>query len=226
VLFRSNIPDIGGIGLGTSIRQDARLDGLKLLIFSSVGQKGDAAIFARAGFNAYLNKLSSYDTLHAMLSTMLDHSTGDAIVTQHSIEEAKQSNENKLPTFDASILLVEDITPNQTIAKKFLSQMGIEVDVANDGQGAIDAFNSNSYDLIFMDCRMPVMDGYEATTIIRKLEKEMGKTPLPIIALTANASSDDRILCEQVGMNDVVTKPYKRADLSSCLQQWLPLAKS
>ena len=161
-----------------------------------------------------------------MLSTMLDHSTGDAIVTQHSIEEAKQSNENKIPTFDASILLVEDITPNQTIAKKFLSQMGIEVDVANDGQGAIDAFNSNSYDLIFMDCRMPVMDGYEATTIIRKVEKEMGKAPLPIIALTANASSDDRILCEQAGMNDVVTKPYKRAHLSSCLQQWLPLAKS
>jgi CheY-like chemotaxis protein len=158
-----------------------------------------------------------------MLSTMLDHRTGDAIITQHSIQEAEQSSGDEVLSFDASVLLVEDITPNQTVAKKFLSQMGVEVDVANDGQGAIDAFNSHSYDLIFMDCRMPVMDGYEATAIIRKLEKEKGKTPLPIIALTANASSNDRILCEQVGMNDVVTKPYKRADLSNCLQQWLPL---
>lgn len=217
-----NIADTGGIGLGINIRRDSRLDSLKLLIFSSLGQRGDAATFTRAGFNAYLNKLSSYDTLRAMLSTMLDHCTGDAIITQHSIQEAKQSNGDEVLTFDASVLLVEDITPNQTVAKKFLAQMGVKVDVANDGQGAIDAFNSSSYDLIFMDCRMPVMDGYEATTIIRKLEKETDKTPLPIIALTANASSDDRRLCEQVGMNDVVTKPYKRTDLSSCLQQWLP----
>lgn len=217
-----NIPDIGGIGLGIEIRRDTRLDDLKLLIFSSVSQRGDAAIFTRAGFNAYLNKLSSYETLRTMLSAMLDHSTGDAIITQHSIEEAKQSEEDEALAFNASILLVEDIRPNQMVAEKFLSQMGADVDVANDGQEAIDAFNSNNYDLIFMDCRMPVMDGYEATEIIRNLEKEKDKKPLPIVALTANAASDDRVLCEKVGMNDVVTKPYKRADLSNCLQRWLP----
>jgi PAS domain S-box-containing protein len=220
-----NIPDIGGIGLGINIRRDARLDNIKLLIVSSAGQRGDAAIFTRAGFNAYLNKLSRYETLRAMLSAMLSHSTGDAIITQHSIEEAKKSGEDESPTFKASILLVEDIQPNQMVAKKFLSQMGAKVDIANDGQEAIDAFNSKTYDLIFMDCRMPVMDGYEATETIRKLEKKWNRTPVPIIALTANASSDDRILYEQVGMNDVVTKPYRRADLSNCLQQWLPRAR-
>jgi CheY-like chemotaxis protein len=75
-----------------------------------------------------------------------------------------------------------------------------------------------------MDCRMPKMDGYEATKAIRTLEQESNKTPVPIIALTANASSDDRLLCEQAGMNDMVTKPFKRTDLPDCLQQWLPSA--
>jgi CheY-like chemotaxis protein len=224
-IIEHNIPEIGGIELGINIRRDARFDNLKLLIFSSVGQKGDAAIFTHAGFNAYLNKLSSYEALRAMLSAMLDHTAGQSIITQHSIEEALQSSEDHSLTFDATVLLVEDILPNQIVAKKFLSQMGVKVDIANDGQEAIDAFNANTYDLIFMDCRMPLMDGFEATEVIRKLEKEQGKATLPIIALTANASSDDRISCEQAGMNDVVTKPYKRADLSNCLQLWLPPAR-
>ncbi|MCP4432650.1 MAG: response regulator [Gammaproteobacteria bacterium] len=221
----NNLPGIGGIELGINIRRDTRLGDLKLLIFSSVGQKGDAAIFARAGFNAYLNKLSCYETLRAMLSAMLDHTSDQSIITQHSIEEARQSNEDEIQTFKASVLLVEDIAPNQLVAKKFLSKLGVEVDVASDGQEAVDAFHSNIYDLIFMDCRMPVMDGYEATRKIRKLEKEGDKMPIPIIALTANASSDDRVLCKQVGMNDVVTKPYRRDDITNCLLQWLPFAQ-
>ena len=217
-----NIPEIGGIELGIRIRGDSRFDDLKLLIFSSVGQKGDAAIYSRAGFNAYLNKLSGYDTFRAMLSAMLDHVSGNPIITQHSIEEALQSSKDEPVVFDARVLLVEDILPNQLVAKKFLGQMGVSVDVASDGQQAIDAFRANHYDLVFMDCRMPLMDGFEATEVIRELEKQRGKAAVPIIALTANASDDDRILCEQAGMNDVVTKPYKRADLSNCLQLWLP----
>ncbi len=217
-----NIPEIGGIELGINIRRESRLDNLKLLIISSVGQKGDAALYTRAGFNAYLNKISGYDTLRAMLSAMLDHVPGHAIITQHSIEEALHSTEGESIAFKASVLLVEDIMPNQLVAKKFLNQMGVEVDVASDGLKAIEAYKTNSYDLVFMDCRMPSMDGFEATEIIRKLEQENGVTKVPIIALTANASSDDRLLCEQAGMDDVVTKPYKRADLSNCLQLWLP----
>jgi PAS domain S-box-containing protein len=119
------------------------------------------------------------------------------------------------------ILLVEDTLPNQRIARKFLEDMGIHVDVANNGKEAVAAYKDNDYDMIFMDCRMPVMDGYHATELIRGLEKGKGKTPIPIVALTANASQSDRVLCEESGMNGVVTKPYKRADLSHCVQHWL-----
>ena len=100
--------------------------------------------------------------------------------------------------------------------------MGLEVDIANDGLEAIEAFKSSHYDLIFMDCRMPVMDGYEATRSIRQLEQGNSKKPVPVIALTANASNDDKLLCEQAGMDDVITKPFKHTDLSDCLRTWLP----
>ncbi len=222
-----NMPETSGMELGIQIRNDTEFDDLKLLIFSSIGQKGDAALFLKAGFNAYLSKLSRYETLRAMLSEILNHSAGDPIITQHSIEDAIQSDAAApQPSFQASILLVEDVLPNQIVANKFLTSMGLEVDVAGNGIEAVEAFRNNNYSLIFMDCRMPEMDGYDATKAIRALEKEDNQSPMPIIALTANATNDDRKLCEQAGMDDVVTKPFIKTDLSTCLQQWLPQGKA
>ena len=144
-------------------------------------------------------------------------------VKESSAVTAAELNASELNlTRPVRILLVEDTLPNQRIARKFLQEMGISVDVANNGEEAVAAFKHNGYDLVFMDCRMPVMDGYEATRLIRKQELDnKHKHPVPIIALTANASKADRQLCEQCGMNDVLTKPYKRAELSACVQRWL-----
>lgn len=221
-ILYNNMHGINGDELGIKIRSDAQLNDLKLLIFSSTGQKGDATYYSNIGFNAYLKRLCRYDTLRTILSDMLNHRTGNPIITQHSIEEVIQFNDAPEQTFNASVLLVEDVLPNQLIAKKFLEKMRVNVDVAGDGREAIEAFETNEYDLIFMDCRMPIMDGYEATKAIREIEKESGKTPIPIIALTANATHDDLKACEQAGMNEVITKPFRRVDLSDCLQQWLP----
>jgi signal transduction histidine kinase/CheY-like chemotaxis protein len=226
VILDHNMKDMSGLELGIDIRNLAQFDELKLLIFSSVGEKGDAALFAQAGFNAYLNKLSRYDTLRAILSSVLKHIPDQPIITQHTIEDARKSSEEVELSIDASILLVEDILPNQIIAKKFLTNFGCDVDVAINGKEAVEAYENNKYDLVFMDCRMPEMDGYEATRLIRQIEKENNKLRMPIIALTANAFSDDRILCDEAGMDDMVTKPFRRADLSTCLQQWLPQGKA
>ena len=221
-----SMPSMSGMELGMAIRMQSVFDELKLLIFSSVGQKGDAALFAKAGFNAYLNKLCRYEVLNNILATMLSHTLDCAIITQHSIEDSKEASLWQDYVFNSSILVAEDNLTNQIIAKKFLAKMGVEVKVVNNGQEAVDAVKSMSFDLIFMDCRMPIMDGYEATSAIRVIEKENNKIAIPIIALTANATSDDRILCEQVGMNDVVTKPFKKSDLSDCLLKWLPEQQS
>ena len=134
--------------------------------------------------------------------------------------ESKKDNDAQLSsTYDARILLVEDIPANQLIARKMLQKMGLTVELAKNGQQAIDRFEENQYDLILMDCRMPEVDGYEATVEIRKREK--GGIRIPIIALTANASEEDRLLCRQSGMDDVVTKPFRRIDLQNCMQRWL-----
>lgn len=107
------------------------------------------------------------------------------------------------------ILLVEDNIVNQQVIVTTLQKYGCMVDVANNGQEAIDKFKSSKYDLIFMDCQMPVIDGFEATEIIRKYEKTKGKTHTPIVALTANALETDRKSCLESGMDDFVIKPIR-----------------
>ena len=201
------------------------LDKAVLETMTFVKEKGDAALFAKAGFNAYINKLCRYESLNSILSSMLNHTLESPIITQHSIDDAKQVSLSQEPMFDISVLVAEDNFTNQIVAKKMLMKMGVKVKLVNNGKEAVDAYKSQSFDLIFMDCRMPVMDGYEATTAIRQLENDNNKTAIPIIALTANASSDDRLLCEQSGMNEVVTKPYIKSEISECLIKWLANAE-
>ncbi|MCP3675151.1 MAG: response regulator [Gammaproteobacteria bacterium] len=221
VILDHYLQKITGLEIGLEIRKNKSLSDVKLLMLSSLGLKGDSALYTSAGFNGYLDKLSCYETLRDLLSTMLTHITGSPIITHHSIEDAKQASVIIPTDISGSILVVEDNLTNQIIVKKFLMSMGTTVEIANNGQEAIDAFTTNQYDLIFMDCRMPVMDGYKATKSIRKIERENNLTPIPIIALTANVSADDRILCESAGMNYVMTKPFNRVDLSNVLIKWL-----
>ncbi|MDC1288081.1 response regulator [Gammaproteobacteria bacterium] len=222
VILDHNMPDIDGLELGAEIRSDRQFDELKLFLFSWVWERQDTSILAQAGFNAYSNKLVCYDALNVMLAAVLKHTSDQPIVTQYSIENTRQLAVDIEPSISASVLLVEDVYSLQITVKELLAHIGIDVDVVSNGQEAIDAFSAQTYDLIFMDCRMPVMDGYKATRAIRQLETESNKTPVPIIAMTANASSGCRLLCQQAGMNEVITKPFTFADLSDCVQQWLP----
>ncbi|KPC26923.1 Sensor histidine kinase/response regulator [Pseudomonas syringae pv. cilantro] len=116
------------------------------------------------------------------------------------------------------ILLVEDNPVNRTVVQAMLHQMGCEVDVAVDGAEAVLKAGTGCYALILMDCRLPVMDGYEATRRIRQLS---GLDRIPIIALTANALQGDRDACLQAGMDDYLAKPFKHADLQKVLLRWL-----
>ena len=117
------------------------------------------------------------------------------------------------------ILLVEDNIANQKFASLLLSKMGYSTDIAEDGAEALKLWRKNNYQLILMDCLMPTMDGYEATLKIRQQEKDNSR--IPIIALTANASETDRQKCRQSGMDEVITKPYRRHELEEVLDRWL-----
>ncbi|MEI8031998.1 MAG: ATP-binding protein [Chlorobiaceae bacterium] len=125
----------------------------------------------------------------------------------------------------ASILLVEDSVINQTVALSMLSALGCTADLAVNGLEALRALRSKAYDLVFMDCQMPQMDGYEATRQIRRDRTLLCSPDVPVIAMTANAMKGDREKCLNAGMDDYMAKPLKKSDFKAVLDRHLAGAK-
>lgn len=124
----------------------------------------------------------------------------------------------------ANVLLVEDNVVNQKVAARLLQKYGCRVDITADGRSAIERWRTGDYDLIFMDCQMPELDGYAATREIRRLEQ--GAVRIPIVALTAHAMKDDDRVCFEAGMDDYLSKPLDPAKLAACLARHLPSSLS
>ena len=140
-----------------------------------------------------------------------------------ALSTVKSTNTNTNYRFKAKILVAEDYPANQLVVQRFLEDLGCTVHLANNGFEALKALKKQMFDLIFMDCQMPFMDGYQATEEIR--QNELASNPdkrIPIIALTAHALTEDEAKCKAAGMDGWVTKPFTRQDLSKVLQLWLP----
>jgi CheY-like chemotaxis protein/HPt (histidine-containing phosphotransfer) domain-containing protein len=120
-----------------------------------------------------------------------------------------------------SVLLVEDNPINQGVARAMLTKLGLSMTLANHGQEALDIVRERDFDLVLMDCQMPVMDGFAATEAIRRLPGGCGRS-VPIVALTANTMQGDEARCLRSGMDDFLAKPYSMDQLRATLQRWLP----
>jgi CheY-like chemotaxis protein len=116
-------------------------------------------------------------------------------------------------------LVAEDNTVNQLVLLRALERYGLTVDLVANGEEAVQRYESTEYAVILMDCRMPVLDGYEATRRIRRQERATGRRT-PIIAITANAMTKDRELCEEAGMDDYLTKPIQPNELARCIARY------
>lgn len=138
-----------------------------------------------------------------------------------ALPKAYKTNTNY--RFKAKVLVAEDYPANQLVVQRFLEDLGCEVILVNNGFEAMKAFKNQHFDLIFMDCQMPFMDGYQATEEIRRHEQDQqtGRA-IPIVALTAHALAEDEAKCKAAGMDAWVTKPFTRQDLSKTLLNWLP----
>jgi len=126
-------------------------------------------------------------------------------------------------SIDARVLLVEDNLVNQQVAEAMLKALGCEYALAGNGKEAIDVLvnKRETFDLILMDCQMPVMDGFTATEAIRRDESKEGRLPTPIIALTANAIAGDRERCLAAGMTDYLSKPFSMPQLRKAIRSQL-----
>jgi CheY-like chemotaxis protein/HPt (histidine-containing phosphotransfer) domain-containing protein len=120
-----------------------------------------------------------------------------------------------------TVLLVEDHPVNQKVAQKLLERLGLTVDVADNGEIALEKLRGRAYAMVLMDCQMPVLDGYSATRRLREIESEQGKPRMPVIAMTAHAMSGDRERCLQAGMDDYLSKPLDRQLLEQTLARWM-----
>jgi CheY-like chemotaxis protein len=127
--------------------------------------------------------------------------------------ENQQGSERKI-----RILVAEDNPVNQKVVVKQLMSLGYQAEVVNNGQEAVDRLKEHEYDVVLMDCQMPIMDGYRATQEIRSFEGERKRTT--IIAITANAMPEDRQRCMDAGMDDYMSKPASREDLRKKVEQW------
>ena len=126
-----------------------------------------------------------------------------------------------LPSFNARVLVVDDIRENRILIQTMLEQLGLTVECAHNGEEAIERWQTSDYDLILMDCQMPVMDGYQATTLIQQQARAQGRPNVNIIGFTAAAMSHDQDRCSAAGMVDTLVKPIKKEALIAMLQRWL-----
>lgn len=144
---------------------------------------------------------------------------GEAVVSRHGVNTPVFENKDET----LSVLLVDDNSVNQQVAIAVLQKQGFLVDIANDGSQALTLFKSNDYDIVLMDCQMPIMDGFEATRNIRSYESAYGMPRTPIIALTANVSDDDRRACLESGMDDFLVKPMRLQAITDIFSHYLEI---
>jgi signal transduction histidine kinase/DNA-binding response OmpR family regulator/HPt (histidine-containing phosphotransfer) domain-containing protein len=223
---------------------------VRLVILTSLIQRGHAELARQAGFLAYLTKPIRHDQLSNCLRTVLGMpglvgertlttvtTPAPPLITQHTLAEIESA---------PRILVAEDNLINQKLTVRILEKLGYQSDVVENGQEALAALTQNSYALVLMDCQMPLLDGLEATRLIREREQAHGNVEcgmnndecniphstlnihhprhIPIVALTANAMSGDRERCLAAGMNDYLTKPVRKEDLKGILDRWIAVS--
>jgi PAS domain S-box-containing protein len=221
ILLDHQMPEMDGEDVARAIQADPRLSGTRILVLTSIGERGDAGKFKALGCSAYLTKpVRQSQLLDALAESLVEldepetlSDTGPVrpeIITRHSLGEGVARS--------ARILVAEDNVVNQKVAIRILEKGGHRVDAVADGNEVLEALQRVPYDIVLMDVQMPEMDGYAATRLIRRLPSDI--RTIPVIAMTAHAMKGDREKCLAAGMDDYVSKPVKPKQLLDAVQRW------
>ncbi len=211
-----HMPAMDGLQLAAAIQKQPALASTRLIMLSSTYASASQQERVDMGILRYLHKPVRRADLHQAI---------DSLVVQAACEEPQtvrpqRQSDSASEGLHGYVLLVEDNPINQGVAKAMLGKLGLSFEVANHGAEAVDWVRRADFDLVLMDCQMPVMDGFEATAAIRNLPDGRGKT-LPIVAVTANAMQGDEQACRNAGMDGFIAKPFTKAALHAQLASWL-----
>ena len=221
------MPDINGEDLAHTIKADENIQNTALIMLTSAGGRGYSRRFAEAGFSAFMTKpIRAQEITDIMALIWKEYSSGNTdqlISTDHLFTQEKRKSQYliEIKFKDTKILLAEDNRTNQAFAAEILEGVHCQVDIATNGKEAVEGVHHISYDLIFMDCEMPVMDGFEASRLLMKMKEDGLIKDIPIVALTASAMKGDKERCFEAGMVDYLSKPMRKKDMLSMLKKWL-----
>jgi len=211
-----HMPGMDGLQLAATIQTRADLARTALVLLTSSASSARPAERAAAGIRDCLHKPVRRADLVRVIGNLL------GTVPAETSAAALATVQPTAP-LQGAVLLVEDNPVNQALAKAMLTKLGVSVSLAENGQQALERVAAQPFDLVLMDCQMPVMDGYAATAAIRALALSRA-TRLPIVAVTANTMPGDERRCLAAGMDDFLPKPFTLPQLRAVLAQWLPAA--
>lgn len=209
------MPEMDGEELGGRIVADRSIITPEMVMMSSVGNRGDSERLKELGFCAYLTKPVKQSHLFDCLTNLC------VSEDMTSLEPSKEPKEQREATeADLKLIIAEDNQVNQLVALRILERLGYTADAVPNGEELINRLKDEYYDIVFMDCQMPVKDGYEASRQIRQKETGTLNPEIVIIAMTANALEGDKEKCLAAGMNDYLPKPVTQESVSEILSSW------
>ncbi len=220
------MPKMDGECLALEIKRQNILENGILVYVTSVPREGDVNRLSSQNFDAYLTKpthVADFPEILSLAWHAKQEKKSIPLITRYTIQKASIDKKNKLILDAPKILVVEDNSVNLMVATEYLEGYGCVVTPAGNGIEALAQLSYRKFDLIFMDCQMPEMDGFEATIELRKRETVTpGNTRIPVVAFTANAMQGDKENCLAAGMDDFMSKPISEVALQNTLKKWLP----
>ncbi|TVR11101.1 MAG: hybrid sensor histidine kinase/response regulator [Planctomycetota bacterium] len=220
VLMDLQMPGMDGVAALKAIRNDQGLRETLVILLTSLGMMGDASRMESHGFDGYLTKPFRQQHLHDMVQEVLSqgaHSTRRPPVSMVAHKSHSSSHNYPRPL---RVLIAEDNHVNQTVIRALVERQGHTCDMVANGEEAVASLRRAPYDLVLMDCEMPVMDGHEATRMIRDPAQGCINPDVIIVAVTAHALDYERARCADVGMNDYLSKPLQKHDLDRVLAHY------
>jgi two-component system sensor histidine kinase/response regulator len=219
VVLDYSMPKMNGVALARAIRSNPAFSRLPMVLVTSWTERGQFEGAYEAGIACCLTKPLRHKQLTGAMRKAFELcGTSTQSVAKVEMPSAVESVGENIPVQRA--LLAEDNAINQKVAVRLLEKLGFRVDIALNGREALERFGREAYDVVFMDCQMPEMDGYEATLELRKREAHGARTP--VIAMTASAMTGDREKCLEAGMDDFVSKPISITELTKVVARWRP----